>query len=49
MTIAEVVISVVLIVVAIALSRLIAHNSKEVKKLKRRLEKAGVIDIEAED
>ena len=49
MSIPEIVLGVLIIVGLIALRQLIAHNEKEVQRLKRRLEKAGVIDIDVED
>jgi len=49
MSIAEIVLAVTLLVAIIALERLVARNRKEFQKFKRRLEKAGVIDIESED
>lgn len=48
LSIAEVVLAVVIIVMGISLERLIAHNRKEVRKLKRQLEKAGVIELDVE-
>jgi len=46
MSIAEIVLAIVLIVGLIALKQLIRHNGKEVQELKRRLQKAGVIELE---
>ena len=44
----EVVLAVVIIVMGISLMQLIRHNGKEIKRLKQRLEKAGVIKEDSE-
>ena len=48
MSFTEIVLGVLIIVIFISLERLVARNRKEVRKLKRRLEKAGVIEVDVE-
>ena len=45
---AEVVLAIVILVLGISLHQLIRHNGKEIKRLKQRLEKAGVIKEDSE-